>query len=191
MGYFKFPKEIFRFFRYFFGVFTEMAQCNDSHTLHCACMGHLSNLQGRCTNRPRSMQILPDNDVRNTLAISCPRFEKARNQPPAAPRGMPKLRSKNVTSGERQRLSPSFISHARESNQRAHFRSHCVAAHKKVGMRRREAAADAHSSGGIVMRSAQMWQCEYYIAALCAFADGIVLKRKSASSDLKFLIPNS
>ena len=31
MGYFKFPKEIFRFFRDFLGDFTETVQCNDSH----------------------------------------------------------------------------------------------------------------------------------------------------------------
>jgi hypothetical protein len=45
-------------------------------------------------------------------------------------------------------------------------------------------------SGGIVMLSAQMWRCEYCIAALCAFAHGRVGKKRFASSDLKFLIPN-
>ena len=40
-----------------------------------------------------------------------------------------------------------------------------------------EVAADALSSGGIVMLSAQMWRCEYCIAALCAFVHGIVHTR--------------
>ena len=44
MGYFKFPKEFFRFFRDFLGVFTETAQCNDLHALHCVCTGGIINL---------------------------------------------------------------------------------------------------------------------------------------------------